>query len=252
MAKKAVKEVDNENLGGVVEGVANVPRRNGPGRVEVGGRLVLHSGPAIELFTGRRIDKKAQGYMGLLGFAKSMMRVWTAARANDPFADFLLVRLEEEYQEMVSVVALRQQQVSSMLESMDGIAMDQSVSVSPVQMELRFVCPWAYRAAALLYRYDRMVMDALTCRRVGLLFGDDWFEVVVRPAGQIRRWFTLSSRWINTGATRENIKAQDAVSARALEMYQQKKFTDMLELPEKILNGQKRASVSPVIMVSKV
>lgn len=229
-------------------------RRRGPGRVDVAGRLVLHTPQANELFTGKRSavqgDKNvnSKSYMGLIGFAGKAMHIWTAAREDDPYADYLLVRIEEEYGELVKLVISTQQHVSALLDSLDGIEMNPAVNVAPVEHELKFVCPWAYRAAALLSRYDRLVLDGVTCRRVGLVFGDDWFKTIVEPARRMRRWFSMSKQWVNTGVRRGNLEAGDGVAKRAAEIYQAK-FPGMLDLPESVLSRQRRAKVSPMIVV---
>lgn len=232
-------------------------RRRGPGRVDVAGHLVLHTPQADELFTGKRSavqgDKNlsSKSYMGLIGFAGKTMHIWTAAREDDPYADLLLIRIEEEYDELVKLVESTQQHVNALLESLDGIEMNPAVNVAPVAHELKFICPWAYRAASLLSRYDRLVLDGVTCRRVGLVFGDDWFKTIVEPARRMRRWFSLSKQWVNTGVKRSNIVAGDGVATRAAEIYKSK-FPGMLNLPEAVLFGQRRARVSPMIVVPEL
>lgn len=241
-----------------IDGQAAQHSRRGPGRVDVGGRIVLHTPQANELFTGKRpgltgqSGKKSAGksYMGLIGFAGKAMHIWTAARNNDPYADFMLLKIEEEFGEIVKLVASTQQHVTSLLESLEGIEMSAAVNVSPVEHDLKFICPWAYRAATLLSRYDRLALDGITCRRVGLIFGDDWFKTIVEPASRIRRWFALSKRWVNTGVSRKNVESGDAVARRAVDIYREK-FPEMLQIPESVLSGKQRASVSPVIVVAE-
>jgi len=57
----------------------------------------------------------------------------------------------------------------------------------------------------------------------------------------------MSRLWIHTGVKRDDIKANNEASRRAIELYSKKRKDKMLAMDDRILNGELRAALSPHI-----
>lgn len=222
--------------------------RERPGRLTTQGSIQLQTHQAHRLFYGRRADKQSGQFpiVGLVRFAKLIGDVWNAAEADDPYADMVLLEVEQAYEDAANTVREQLSATKALIaEQLEGIEIEIVHSVKPVKLDLQFYSPWAYRAAVLLKRFDELVLACLTARKVGLMLDDDWQAVVVRCGTRIRHMFELSRRWLCTGVTRDDIAANNQVAQRAeaRNAEQQK----MLVMSEDVVAGTTRAKLSPRI-----
>ena len=57
--------------------------------------LTVQTYQAQSLVRGRRRSEDKPAIIGLVGFADRLKTVWQAARQNDPYADWWLIKIEE-------------------------------------------------------------------------------------------------------------------------------------------------------------
>jgi integrating conjugative element protein (TIGR03761 family) len=212
-----------------------------PGMLRTQGYLTIHTRAAHRLFYGRRRDDK-QGIkpiVGLVRFAINMNQVSDLAAADDPYADAVLIKVEEKLEECKRVISSHVANLEDLLSDTDGITINFHESVEPIKVPLEFKTTYGFLAARTLSQYDKLVRLAQSAMHVGLFFQEDWARVVRKSGSLIRHAFLLSSSYRFSGVKRDDIAANNATARRAIEQYG--------ELPQIILEGDKRGKYAPAI-----
>ncbi|MEW8139473.1 MAG: PFL_4669 family integrating conjugative element protein [Candidatus Thiodiazotropha endolucinida] len=212
-----------------------------PGMLRTRGELVLHTRSAHRLFYGRRRDdkKNQKPIIGLIRFALNMSQICDLAAEDDPYADAVLLKVENKLEECKSKVMQHVKELEDLLSDTDGISIKVYDSVEPVILPLEFKTTYGFLAARILSQYDKLVRLAQSARHVGLFFQEDWARVVRSTGSSIRNVFFLSTSYRYTGVRRDDIAANNKVARRAIDKYG--------ELPPIILKGTKRARYAPAI-----
>ncbi len=212
-----------------------------PGMLRTCGEFLIHTRSAHRLFYGRRKDEK-QGIKpitGLVRFALNMNQLSDLAAQDDPYADAVLLKVEQQMTEAERLIKNHVAAVEELLSDMEGITISFHESVEPISVPLEFKTTYGFLAARLLGQYDKLVRLAQSAMHVGLFFQEDWARVVRKSGSVIRHVFGLSSSYRYTGVKRDDIAANNAVARRAIDQYG--------ELPQAILEGSKRAKYAPLI-----
>ena len=210
-----------------------------PGALQ--GRIILrvHSFEAERLVRGRRLSEKKPSIIGLLGFANLVHPIWRAAMANDPYADWWLLKVDEALGLALNALAEKCEDLEQRLNETDALSIDVAHSVKPVQIPLDFADPYAFRATRIITAYDRLIRIALTARFVGLLTRLEAEETVNQGGNVTRRAFTSPLGFRDTGVTRRDV-AQGSEQAK-------KAQTLMGELPLDVFDGTRRAPYAPAV-----
>jgi len=228
-------------------------KRNKPGRMmPAAGQMHLVTKIGHQMWEGRRASGQGDGsvhsIVGAMLFAKNCSEIWRASMDDDPYADNALVEIELAWLDADRSVDTQMASLSELIETgMPGIKLSTAESLEPLVVDLSFHNPWGYRGAAIVKKFDDLVLKALTAKSVGLMFDGDWNSSVFRTGTRIRKTFDMSRLWIHTGVKRYDIKANNEASKRAIELYSKKRKDKMLAMDDRILNGELRAALSPHI-----
>lgn len=199
--------------------------------------LTLQTRQALRLVRGRKPIRGKPAILGLVQFAERLRLIWQAARDDDPWADWWLVRIHESIEAGARYFQDRKTELEALLAR--DLAMDITVAGSerPSRVSLQFANPYAYRGARLLGQYDTLVCMVLTVRRVGLLDSEGSDQVIRSCGRKLRSTFTVVHDYRFTGASRESLERGDAKSdaARAA----------MGAVPGEIVRGELRAPIVP-------
>lgn len=226
---------------GVVRGNQVVPKS-----MQMGASMQLHSHLAINMFRGRRGDpvKGQRPIIGLARFARQVSLVWSAAEQDDPYADQNLLEVERVHDETKILLSGREKTLGEIISGLEGLTVGLQTSTQPAAIDLQFYCPWSYRAALLLLQFDRIVRLGLTAKHVGFIGDSEWNGVVSDSGRALRHLFAIPGHWINTGATRDDLRKNTKVAKRAIAMYNDVK-EGRLVLSEEVLSGVRRAALAP-------
>lgn len=222
-----------------------------PGGMKMTSEIAMHTQLGVALFYGRKGNQKKSiaPIVGLARFAKKVAEVWRAAGEDDPYADYVLLCIEETYETASARLERMVKDVDvAVKEDIDMIiSTDFMESKKPTLLQTEFVCPWAWRGLKLLKSYDHLVRMALAGRHIGLYTNEDWEAIVYESARGIRHMFLQADKWMYTGIGRENIVEDDDYAKQAYETYLNKNKKDCLALDEDVMNGKRRARLSPEI-----
>lgn len=212
-----------------------------PGMLKTQGSLVIHTRSAHRLFYGRRRDdeKGIRPIVGLVRFALNMNQICLLAAADDPYADAVLLEVENKLEACNKTIGDYVAELEALIADIDGISIDVYDSVEPVTVPLEFKTTYGFLGARLVSQYDKLIRLAQSAKHVGLFFKEDWSRIVGNTGRMIRHVFQLSSNYRFTGVKRDDIAANTAVAQSAIEKYG--------ELPQVILEGETRAKYAPAI-----
>jgi len=183
----------------------------------------LHTIRARALFNG----SWKHGKMGLLQFAKVMSILWKAARQDDPYAEWYLLKVYQALHEAREKLKGMEKQLEPLLNQIRGIEVSTSLSAHPATYPLKFATPFAYMGAYLITEFDFVLRQVLTLEKIGIMAPQQ--DMSIKSMVQlIQTVFALSREWKQTGVKRQDIidKTPAAEEARL-------RFG---ELPESVLN----------------
>ncbi len=179
---------------------------------------------------------------GLLDYARRTRLIWLSVIANDPYADWQLIKIEQCLSEAKLCVRDINHSVQQQLDSLQGVHIESAQSLDPVTVDLNFQNPYGYLAAGLVSNYDQLACSIFTATHVGVLNKKRGFQMLNQAGSKIRRLFSATYEWKYTGVTREDIKNQTQNGKRAIE--------SMGECPPDVLAQTHRALNAPDIQQS--
>ena len=199
--------------------------------------LTVQTNQAQQLVHGRAGTPDKPAIIGLVGFADRLRVIWLAARRDDPYADWWLIKVHEAIEANETFIRHRQVELDNHLEQMTGLEVNVASSQHPYRVQLQFANPYAYRAAQLVASYDRLVCTALTARHIGLLDGAAYVQVQQACARKLRALFMLPQGYRLLKIDRDMVRKAMGRSHEARQL--------MGEVPEAILSGERQAPLVP-------
>ena len=205
----------------------------GPLRADIW--LTLHTRKAQELVRGRPGTEGRQPIIGLGLFADRLRLIWQAARDDDPYADWWLIKIHEAIAERETQFERLRQDLDEKLAQMGSIHITVPESVRPYRMPLRFASPYAYQAARLVATYDELSRRVLAACHVGALDRAGGGDVIRLGARRLRSLFLIPMDYRSLGIDRASVLG-------GLEKPAARK---MGPLPDAVLRGERRAPLAP-------
>ncbi len=199
--------------------------------------LTLETHQAQRLVRGRPGNAGRPAIVGLIGFAKLLRVIWHGARADDPYADWWLVKVHAALEAADAMLQGALDAMQRELAATDAIAVTPATSVKPTRTPLRFSNPYAFRGAQLLADYDRLVRLLLTARYIGRLTASDCERQLAHHGRVLRRAFLSPVGYQLTGITRADLLQGTARHTDAV--------ARMGEVPPDIVSGEQRAPYAP-------
>jgi len=212
-----------------------------PGGLRSSTRMTIQTRQAQKLVLGRKRSKDVQPIIGLLDFGRRMRLLWLSAQADDPYADWYLLKIEEAIDQAKTVMSEKKQWLDDVLDSMPGFEIDVAQSLQPIQVPIAFQNPYGYMGAYLIADYDALCCSIFTATHIGLIDRSIATNLYSQTGKSIRRTFDLAAKWKFSGATRDDISANSPIAIKAIAIHG--------ECPEPILKKTKRAKIAPEIRV---
>ena len=210
---------------------------NSPGALRGHAWLTVQTRQAQRLIRGRNggVDKPA--IIGLIGFADRLRVIWQAARDDDPYADWWLIKVHAALDQARCFLSQHQQALDTRLAQMKSMEVSVAESLRPYRIQLQFANPYAYQGAQLIAEYDTLVCSVLTCRHIGQLDDQVVQTMINLCARKIRSTFVVPQSYRLLGIDRKCLQRSSGKDPRASSL--------MGELPKEILSGEQRAPLVP-------
>ncbi len=208
-----------------------------PGALRGQAWLTVQTRQAQQLICGRSKTADKPTIIGLVGFADRLRVIWQAARDDDPYADWWLIKVHDALQTTRHFISQCQEELNVRLAQMKAMEVSLAESLQPYRVKLQFANPYAYQGAQLIAEYDTLVCTALTCNHVGQV-DDASVQVIINlSARKIRGIFTVPQGYRKLGIDRLCITRSSGKDVRAISL--------MGELPEDVLSGKQSAPLVP-------
>ena len=199
--------------------------------------LTTQSRYARLLVLGRSATADTPAIMGLLAFADQLRIIWNASRADDPWADWWLIKIDDAIdlvQHRLETIATK---IRRYLRAQPALEIDIATSERPYRIKLRFINPYAYRAAQLVAEFDAAVRTILTARHVGLISEEQSFRQIESCSAVLRSLFAIPQSYRVLRIDRTAVKAGAPAAISAAEI--------MGQVPAAILLGEQRPRLAP-------
>lgn len=201
--------------------------------------LTIQTREAKRLVTGRRADSGRPGIIGLTRFAVLLRPLWNAARADDPYADWWLLQVDEALEQARATLKTLAEPLAALWLGLPAVDIQVAESLEPLRVPLQFGNPYAFRGAYLVADYDSLVRAVLTAQHVGLMPREDAERRLALGGRAVRRAYSSPVGYTFFGITREDMVQG---TARALEAR-----AAMGELPAEVMAGARRGRYAPEI-----
>lgn len=210
---------------------------DGPGTLRGQTWLTVQTRQAQQLIQGRNGSADKPAIIGLVGFADRLRVIWQAARDDDPYADWWLIKVHEALDQAREFIGRHQEELDKRLAQMQALEVEVAQSLRPYRIRLQFANPYAYQGAQLVAAYDTLVRTVLTCRHIGLLDNEAAAGIVNLCARKVRGTFVVPLGYRFLGIDRKCLQRGSGKDPRACQL--------MGELPEEVLSGEQRAPLVP-------
>ncbi len=199
--------------------------------------LTVQTRQAKQLIRGRNGTADKPAIIGLVGYADRLRRIWQAARDDDPYADWWLIKVHEALVQARQFLSRYQEELNTKLTQMSAMEVTLAESLRPYRIRLQFANPYAYQGAQLIAEYDTLVRTVLTCRHIGQLDDESAEAIIHLCARKIRGTFVVPQGYRFLGIDRKCLQRSSGKDPRASSL--------MGELPEDVLSGEHRAPLVP-------
>lgn len=246
-------DVSNGGANGVLLNIKkNEQQKTENLRKDIAAKMILHTRQSLQLWEGRRGDKSKGIYAicGLIEFGSQVGKIWLEASLDNPAADFCLVKIEKQFDAARKVIDTRLAEMKELIGNNDFF---EEITIAsnkqPVEVDLKFSCPWAFHAAGLLKKFDELVCLTLTARHVGFVDSQGWSNIVYDSARVLRKFFSSCENFVYVPLQREwfldaEKHKKELFDAKTIWKFYGKKLPF---IQAEFLNGEKRASLSPPI-----
>jgi len=201
--------------------------------------LTLQTRQAQRLVKGRGYSAEKPAIIGLIGFANLVRSVWHGARADDPYADWWMLKIHDALEQAEHELSIMARTIASRFEGMGTLEVASPASVKPARVSLNFSNPYAFRAAHLVGVFDALVCKVLSARHVGLVARDEAERILHQGGRVVRRVLQRPVGYRFMGVTRRDVEQGTAKALQAREA--------MGTMPSDVLEGARRAPHAPVV-----
>jgi len=211
-----------------------------PGVLRGGAVLTLQTRQAQRLVRGRGYSADKPAIIGLIGFANLVRSVWHGARADDPYADWWMLKIHEALQQTERELSSMERAIASKLQGMGALEVTWPTSTKPARVSLNFSNPYAFHAARVIGAFDALACKVLSARHVGLLARDEAENMLHQAGRVVRRVLQSPVGYRFLGVTRRELAQGTAKASQAIEL--------MGEVPDAVLTGNRRAPHAPTVV----
>ncbi len=168
-----------------------------PGRLMGAAWMTVKTRQAQRMAYGRRGGAGRSPIVGLFRFGFLMTHLWRRAEADDPFADWTLLRIEQGLDDGRQRLKNIGQRIDKLLGSVQGFRFDVADTNSPINLPLSFTNAYGYQAAQLVFEFDEVMRKIITARHVGLLARDDADRTEYQAGNAVRSVLEIPAGWLD-------------------------------------------------------
>jgi len=199
--------------------------------------LTVQTRHARRLILGRAASKDKPAITGLMAFADRLRIIWNAARADDPYADWWLIKIDDALERARIRIKTEREALDECIEQQSALQINVATTEKPHRVALRFTNPYAYWGAHLIAEFDTTARTVLTAQHVGLIDAAVAERALRGCAGAIRRLFAVPQGYRVLRIDRGTIMERGQAAKQAAD--------SMGALPQAVLLGEHSAALTP-------
>lgn len=202
--------------------------------------ITIQTRQAQRLLTGLERNDGRPGITGLMKFSGYLAQVSSMAAQDDPWADWVLVKVEELLQAAEAGLAEMNSHILAALAANPLMKITVSHSTEPLEVNVGFAAKHAYWVARVILKFDEVVRGVLTLRHQALLTQRDGDRLLDDASAMIRRVFEATVDYRATGVTRDDVAAGNALAQQAAAT-----LARLGKVPDDVMAGTRRAEYAP-------
>ena len=159
--------------------------------------------------------------------------------ADDPFADYFLIQIENRYEEILERVrkagehyhAVLDEALANEVRGTDGrtgraYLLSETVSAQPKKFQFRFGSH-ASRTLYVIVQFDRLALLIMALIHRGIIDRDQGKAEIDEVWKMLRGMLGLGNNWVVTNCTRQDLRERNSAAAEAVRRLSEKNFVDM-------------------------
>ncbi len=213
-------------------------KSNGPGGLTSETSILLHTRQAMSVFDGRKETDNKPAIYGVPRFSGSVNQIYKDAMADDPWADWWLVKIDDHIDRAKMKLNEYQEEFKDLYPNSPSININTAESTQPESRPLNFPTPsYAYRMGYLVVELDRFCCEVLGMRHVGLLTRVKAERYLNLGGKALRAALQSGTGYRRQGVTRNDVLANNPKAQKATQL--------MGAIPKDILNMKRRSDFAP-------
>ncbi len=149
-----------------IQNNVSISANNAPGVLRGEVWLTVQSRHAQRLILGRAASLDKPAITGLVGFADRLRVIWNAARADDPYADWWLIKIDEALERARNRIKTERAALDDCIQQQSALQIKIATTEKPYRVALQFANPYAYWGAHLIAEFDTTARTVLTAKHV--------------------------------------------------------------------------------------
>ncbi len=171
-----------------------------------------------------------RGHIGLIQFCAMIAKLYAACRADDPYADWYLMKTYKIVTNAIEKVSAINDQLNSYFTKINGIKLHYYENKDAQTHRLYLATQFCLLGAELLTETDQVLRQLITLQRTGIKQQKN--EITQKMLIDIlQEAFSIPKLWIKTDVTRNDIVENNEKAQTTKSLYEN-------ELPKEILNKE--------------
>ena len=187
-------------------------------------------------------DPDAKSQPGLEEFARQVRGVYTDASHDNPFADWTLLKIEDDIKALRDAIAEARKDLKDKLEAIDAIDVETATRAEPHRDQLEFDTPYAHVLGVALREFDELVREGMTAAHVGVIRPRERTALFQDMTSRLRRIIMAPHHYPRNRITRATYDED----ARQIETLESRLGGSV---PEDVLSGKRRGEFAPDLVV---
>ncbi len=187
-------------------------------------------------------EPEAKSQPGLVEFSSQVRGVYTDASHNNPYADWTLLKIEEDIKGLRDAIAAARGELKAKIEELGAGNVKAATTGTMHRDQLEFDTPYAHVLGASLREFDELVREAMTAVHVGAIRPRERTAMFQSMTKRLRRVIMTPHHYVRTRITRETVEQVDVAQIEKLESRLGG------AIPEAVLTGDRRGEFAPDIV----
>lgn len=195
--------------------VTDIKKLN-PGPLESESVMTINTVMGKSIILGRPADSYAKTIIGLHRFNNKAKSIYYAAKADNPYADLILLIIEQDfydsllqYKSAVTALYDKVNEVEVIIKQQEDrqFHISHKFDLSPLTIKLEYKLQYGHLVALLISYYDRIVTLLLKLQVYGEISKKDFHHETQKQGKPIRRIYRYGQFWKNHKITRSDVRA---------------------------------------------